>query len=142
MKTISSRRLTANDPAANPRVLFRVVALYGLSATGMRMPLNDRESIESGPICVTIDPDSDSASNNVGFIDFEQKFLKVRYGVQLVFPGLFELVVSKRYDATLLRPVRVTATDECAVTTDYSGWHALGCLDFLPGSIWAGAGGG
>ena len=24
----------------------------------------------------------------------------------------------------------------------YSGWRALGCMDFLPGSLWAGASGG
>jgi hypothetical protein len=28
------------------------------------------------------------------------------------------------------------------VTGDYTGWHARGCFDFLPGSVWSGATGG
>lgn len=139
---ITSRRIAANNPALNLRILFRVVALYGFSEAGVQMPLNEKESIDSGFVSVTMDPDIDSGCDNVGYIDFDRHFLKVKYSAQLVFPGLYELVVAKRYDPTILRPVRVTATDDCTVAEDYSGWRALGTLDFLPGSIWAGAAGG
>jgi hypothetical protein len=123
------------------RVMFSVKALYGLSAKGMRMPLNENEFIESGQVCVTIDPDADP-TGNVGIIDYEQGKLKVRYAAQMVFPGLYDLITKGNHDPSLLNPVRVVATDDCELTKDLSGWRALGCLEFLPGSIWAGAAGG
>jgi len=123
------------------RVLFSVKALYGLSRQSVSLPLNESESIESGQICITLDPDADVTSN-VGIIDYDLGRLTVRYGAQAVFPGLYKLVTEGRYDSSLLNPVRVTATDQCTLTPDFSGWHAVGCLDFLPGSIWAGAAGG
>lgn len=129
------------------RVMFRVKALYGLSKHSVPMPLNKSEAIDSGQICVTIDPEADDAGN-VGVIDYSQAEdcaqgkLKVRYAVQAVFPGLYDLITSGKHDHTLLYPVRLTATDDCTLTPDLSGWHALGCLDFLPGSVWAGASGG
>lgn len=128
-------------PKSQECVSFRIHGLYGLCPKGARMPLNEDESIDSGPICVTIDPDGDSSSN-AGVVDFQRGRLRVKYGAQMVFPGLHELVTSGRYHPSLLHPVRAVATDECTLTEDRSGWHALGCLDFLPGSIWAGAGGG
>jgi hypothetical protein len=105
------------------------------------MPLSPREAFDSGQVCVTLDPEAPPTSN-VGMIDFEQRTLRVRYGVQCVFPGLHEVVKSGRHDPGLLAPVRAIATDECTVTPDLTGWRALGCLEFLPGSLWAGAGGG
>lgn len=123
------------------RVTFGVKALYGLSTESVRLPLNETESIESGQICITIDPDSDP-SCNMGIIDYDQFHLTVRYGAQAVFPGLYRLITEGNHERSLLNPVRVTATDECTVKPDMSGWRALGCLDFLPGSIWAGATGG
>lgn len=123
------------------QVMFRVTALYGLSRESIRLPLSKRDSIESGQICLTIDPDADPASN-IGFIDYRQGLLKVTYNAQWVSPGLFQLITEGKHDPSLLNPVRVTATDECTLEPDLSGWHALGCLDFLPGSIWAGAAGG
>lgn len=126
---------------SNDRVAFKIQGLYGLSFAGMRMPLNKEEFIESGQVCVTIDPDADSSSN-LGMVDFEQGKLRVKYGAQMVFPGLYKLVTTGRFHPSLLHPVRAVATDECTLTEDRSGWHALGCLDFLPGSIWAGASGG
>jgi hypothetical protein len=127
--------------AATQRVMFRVSALYGLSQQSIPMPLNDSEAIDSGQMCVTLDPDADSAAN-VGMIDYKSLAIDVRYGVQIVFPGLYELVTSDRHDPTLLNPVRAIATDHCTVEPDFSAFRALGCLEFLPGSIWAGAGGG
>jgi hypothetical protein len=135
---IEQRRAAAKNQEC---VSFRIHALYGLCSSGIRMPLNEHESIDSGSICVTIDPDADSSSNS-GVVNFEKGRLRVKYGAQMVFPGLHELVTTGRYDPSLLHPVRAVATDECTLTEDRSGWHALGCLDFLPGSIWAGAGGG
>ena len=123
------------------RVAFRIQGLYGISFKGMPMPLNKEEHIDSGQICVTIDPDADGTSN-VGIVDFDGGRLRVKYGAQMVFPGLYRLVTEGRYDPCLLHPVRVVATDECTLTSERTGWHALGCLDFLPGSIWAGASGG
>jgi hypothetical protein len=128
-------------PKRTRRVMFRVAALYGLSRASVLMPLNETEFIESGQICVTIDPEADPASN-VGLIDYDTHQLRVRYGIQAVFPGLYELVTAGKHDPSLLHPVRAIATDECTVSPDYSGWHAVGCLEFLPGSLWAGAEGG
>jgi len=140
-EAIAARRVRSAETTQNQRLMFRVGALYGISLLGMRLPLGNTESIESGPISVTIDPDA-HPSCNLGVVDYERRHLKVRYGAQLVFPGLFELVKTGKYDPGLLRPVRATATDECTVSDDYRGWRALGCLDFLPGSLWAGADGG
>jgi hypothetical protein len=129
------------------RVMFSVKALYGLSRRSVPMPLNRTESIESGQVCVTIDPEADP-SGNIGVIDYTQGEdcgpgrLKVRYAVQAVFPGLYDLITTGQHDPTLLYPVRLVATDDCTLTPDMSGWHALGCLDFLQGSVWAGATGG
>jgi len=69
----------------------------------------------------------------------ERGKLTVRYGGQLVFPGLYELVMGGRFDPGLLHPVRGVATDDCTLTPDLTGWRADGRLQFLPGSIWAGA---
>ena len=135
---ISKRRTAAR---VVQRVMFSIKALYGLSARGMRMPLNETEFIESGPVCVTMDPDADLAGN-VGIIDYEAGKLRVRYAAQMVFPGLFDLITKGGHDPSLLNPVRVVATDDCTLAEDLSGWRALGCLEFLPGSIWAGAAGG
>jgi hypothetical protein len=137
-EAIAARR---NKAMPAQRVMFSVKALYGLSPNGMRMPLNETESIESGQVCITIDPDADPSSN-IGIIDYEHGKLRVRYGVQAVFPGLYELIGTSNYDPSLLNPVRAIATDDCTLTQSLSGWRALGCLEFLPGSIWAGADGG
>lgn len=128
-------------PVPHDRVIFQVRSLYGLSTRSVALPLGAGESIESGQISFTIDPEAD-LSTNVGMIDYANCSLRVRYSVHAVFPGLHDLVRSGRYDLELLRPVRATATDECTVSPDYRGWRALGCMDFLPGSIWAGASGG
>jgi hypothetical protein len=123
------------------QLVFGVGALYGLSTHSIPMPLNETESIDSGQVCLMGDADAGLA-NNVGILDFERCKMRVRYAVQAVFPGLYRLITSGRFDTSLLNPIRATATDECSLTADYSGWRALGCLEFLPGSLWAGAHGG
>jgi len=123
------------------RVTFGVSALYGLSRHSVLMPLGGDEAIESGQVCITLDPEA-SASQNLGIADFELSTLVVTYGIQAVFPGLYALVTQGRHDPGLLHPVRATATDECSLAEDLSGWRALGCLQFLPGSLWSGAEGG
>jgi len=138
IESIVERRNYSKVPQ---QLTFRVAALYGLSFESIPMPLNETDSIESGQISVTIDPEADP-SCNIGIIDYAQKKLTVRYGVQAVFPGLYSLINNDNLDPNLLNPVRIVATDECTFASDQSGWHALGCLDFLPGSIWAGATGG
>jgi hypothetical protein len=132
-------RREATEPAQ--RVIFRVAGLYGLSRESVRLPVSRREAIESGPSCLTLDPEGDP-SGNVGLMDFDAGMVRVRYNVHGVFSGLHELVKSGNHDLSLLRPVRAVATDECTLTGDLKGWRALGCLDFLPGSLWAGASGG
>jgi|ERR1019366_7637077 hypothetical protein len=127
-------------PEPTERVIFRVAGLYGLSKESVPFPVSQTESIDSGPVSITLDPESHSA--NLGIIDFDRCYLRVRYGIHGVFPGMHQLVMSGKHDLSLLGPVRAVATDECKVTPDMSGWRALGCLDFLPGSIWAGASGG
>jgi hypothetical protein len=130
------RRQVAAD-----RVVFRVAGLYGLCPEGLAIPLAAAGTIDSGPVAVTIDPDAEQ-SCNIGMIDFPENKLKVRYGVQAVFPALYKLVTSGDHDRSLLNPVRIVATDDCTLTPNLMGWRALGCLDFLPGSVWSGAGGG
>jgi hypothetical protein len=123
------------------RIIFRVAGLYGFCRDSVKLPVNRTESIDSGPVSLTLDPESDP-STNLGVIDYENCYLRVRYGVHAVFPGIHELVMSGKHDLGLLGPVRAVATDECKLSPDMTGWRALGCLDFLPGSIWAGASGG
>jgi hypothetical protein len=123
------------------QVVFGLKAVYGLSPRSVTMPINERETIESGQIAISLDPDVDP-SFNIGIIDYERLKLKVRYGAQIVFPGLWKMVTEGKHDPSLLNPVRAMATDTCTVTEDLRGWHALGTLQFLPGSIWAGAEGG
>ena len=138
---VRARRNRIHDTALARRVMFRVNALFGLSKQSVPMPLSRTEAVESGQICLTLDPDPDPGANT-GLIDYEERKLVVRYGVQAVFPGLFQLIRSGNYDPSLLHPVRAVATDECTLTGDFGGFRALGCLEFLPGSIWAGADGG
>jgi len=137
-EVIETRRRTKE---AVQRVTFGVNALYGLSRESVLFPVSARESIETGQVCVTLDPEAEQASN-LGVIDYEAGSISVRYGIQAVFPGLYNLIRSGKHDPSLLNPVRAIATDKCTVTEDLRGFHAMGCLDFLPGSLWAGAEGG
>jgi hypothetical protein len=134
---IDERRKT---PEPTERVIFRVAGLYGLSRESVPFPVSKTESVDSGPVSVTIDPENLNA--NVGMIDYDRCYLRIRYGIHAVFPGMHQLVMSGKHDLSLLGPVRAVATDECQVTPEMTGWRALGCLDFLPGSLWAGASGG
>lgn len=140
---LSPEEVAARQAKPEPaeRVVFRVEDLYGISKGSARFPLNERESIDTGQIVMMIDPRSDP-STNIGVADFSTRQMRVRYGVQCVFPGLHELVLSGKYDLSLLGPVRAIATDECTLTPDLTGWRALGCLELLPGSLWSGAKGG
>ena len=144
METLTPEAVDARrrQQATPERVVFRVSGLYGLCTPGLTVPLGPSGSpIASGPIAVTIDPDADP-SCNLGVIDFPENKLTVRYGVVAVFPALHELASSGKHDPGLFNPVRIVATDDCTLTPNLMGWRALGCLDFLPGSIWAGAAGG
>jgi len=122
------------------RVIFRVSGLYGVSTHSVPFPVSETDAVDSGVVSMTLDPMT--TGGNIGIIDFERRYLRVTYNVHAVFPGLHRLVMSGRHDLSLLGPVRATATDECAVTEEMTGWRALGCMDFLPGSLWAGASGG
>jgi hypothetical protein len=135
---IAARRLREHP---TDRVVFRVAGLYGLSNESVPFPVSPTESVDSGLVSITLDPEA-GAGGNVGIIDFDKCYMRVRYTIHAVFPGLHQLVMSGKHDLSLLGPVRATATDECAVTEDMTGWRALGCMDFLPGSLWAGASGG
>lgn len=124
------------------QVMFRLAGLWGVSdLEGMKMPLNEHESIQSGQMSILLDAQA-SPDTNIGVIDFDRHYLRVRYGVQIVFPGMYDLITGGEHDISLLSPIRAVATDNCEVLPDYSGWRALGKLDFLPGSLWAGASGG
>lgn len=127
-------------PEPTDQVIFQVEDLYGVS-DGARFPLNRTDSFDTGPMGMSIDSRT-PASTNLGIVDFERRKMRVRYGVEVVFPGLHDLVTSGRYDLELLGPLRATATDECTLTDQLDGWRALGCLEMLPGSMWSGAKGG
>lgn len=133
------KKTQTTPPAADKasQVVFRIEGLYGLASESLTMPLNRHESFETGNAVITLDPHADP-STNLGIIDYDGGTLRVRYGVQLVFPGLHDLVVEGGHDPSLLRPARAIATDECTLTEDFGGWQAYGCLELLPGSIWAG----
>jgi len=139
-ESIAGRRVDQQERTAE-RVTFAVKALYGLSRQSVSLPVNGDQTVESGQVCITVDPDADQGGN-IGTLDYSAGKLKVRYAVQAVFPGLYELLRSGDHHPSLLAPVQMVATDDCILTGDMKGWHALGCLDFLPGSIWAGAAGG
>jgi hypothetical protein len=134
---IDSRR---KIPEPTQRVIFRVAGLYGVSKESAQFPISKTESIDTGPVSITLDPENSTA--NLGMIDYDRCYLRIRYGVHAVFPGMHKLVMGGNHDLSLLGPVRAVATDECQVTPEMTGWRALGCLDFLPGSLWAGASGG
>jgi hypothetical protein len=127
-------------PEPTDKVIFRVAGLYGLSKESAQFPISKTETIDTGPVSVTLDPENSTA--NIGMLDYERCYLRIRYGIHAVFPGMHQLVMSGNHDLSLLGPVRAVATDECQVTPEMTGWRALGCLDFLPGSLWAGASGG
>ena len=142
METLTAEAVEARRrrDAESAKVVFRVGDLYGLS-DGLEMPVGPDRTIQSGPIAVTIDPEADP-SCNLGVIDFDEFALTIRYGAHGVFPALHELARSGQHDPSLLGPVRMVATDDCTLTPNLMGWRALGCLDFLQGSVWSGATGG
>src|ERR1700683_2947182 len=80
-------------PEPDEQVVFRLAGLYGISRESARVPLNETESIDSGPVTLMLDPDAPEGSN-FGIVDFARKKLRVRYNVQLVFPGLYDLITS------------------------------------------------
>jgi len=139
--TVDEVMARREHPEPTDRVIFQVEDLYGIAPGGARFPLNETESIDTGQMCLMTDPKS-SPYTNMGVVDFASKAMRVRYGVQVVFPGLHDLVMSGKHDLQLLGPVRAVATDECTLTGELNGWRALGCLELLPGSLWAGAKGG
>ncbi|HEX5983230.1 MAG TPA: hypothetical protein VFY69_03390 [Solirubrobacterales bacterium] len=128
-------------PEPTTKVAFQLKSLYGFSDHSVKVPLGRDRFVDSGTVALTLDPEA-AADGNFGVIDFDRTKLRVRYSVQLMFPGLYDLVKRKEYDSNLLNPARAIATDDCEVSEDYSGWRALGRMDFLPGSLWSGAGGG
>lgn len=135
---IAERR---RKPEPTDRLIFRVGGLYGTSKSSAPFPISATETIDTGQVSLSMDPEA-GLSGNLGLIDYNNCYLRVRYSVQAVFPAIHELVMSGKHDLSLLGPVRATATDSCEIEPDMSGWRALGYLDFLPGSLWAGASGG
>jgi hypothetical protein len=115
------------------QVLFRVTSLYGISNSGMKLPINRSESIETGPVTITLDPDSEK-SCNLGIMNLESGRMNVRYGIQVVFPALHQLLAQETEENALLNPPR--AVD------DGKGFLAQGAVEFLPGSLWSGTKGG
>jgi hypothetical protein len=123
------------------RVMFRVSGMYGLGRTPIEIPISEHEFIDSGQIVTTLDPESDPSAS-VGVADFEAGTVRMRNGIQLVFVGLHDVVKSAKVDRPLLNPPRGLIVTDARINPDYSGWEAESCLDFLPGSLWSGAGGG
>lgn len=143
LDSVSPDAVAARRRAPEPttKVAFQLKSLYGFSDHSVKVPLGRDKCIDSGTVALTLDPEA-AADGNFGVIDFDLTKLRVRYSVQLMFPGLYDLVQSKEYDSSLLNPARAIATDDCEISEDYDGWRALGRMDFLPGSLWSGAGGG
>ena len=123
------------------QVLFRVTSLYGISKTGMKLPVNRSESIETGPITITLDPDSEK-SCNLGIMNLDSGRMKVRYGIQTVFPALHQLLSQETEENALLNPPRAVSNNTCTLFDDGKGFLAQGVVEFLPGSLWSGTKGG
>ncbi len=123
------------------QVLFRVTSLYGISKTGIRLPINRSKSIETGPITITLDPDSEK-SCNLGIMNLESGRMKVRYGIQVVFPALYQLLSQETEENALLNPPRAVSNNTCTLFDDGKGFSAQGAVDCLPGSLWSGTKGG
>jgi hypothetical protein len=121
--------------------MIRVAGLYGLGRNEIKIPVSRTESVDSGPIVMTLDPESES-SGNLGVLDFQEHSLRMRNGIQLVFGGLHDVVKGEEYDRALLNPPRGLAVTEATINPGYCGWEARTCVDFLPGSMWSGSGGG
>ena len=129
-------------PSEGPnQVTFQVDALYGVSRQNVQLPISEERTIDSGPVSISLDPHA-HRSSNIGLVDFPKQSLVVRYGIQVVFPGLWSLRSEGEIDPVLLNPIRATAIDQCVLLEGGRGWRADGCLEFLPGSFWAGTEGG
>lgn len=133
--------LLGDDREATDRVMFRISGLSGLVREQPQIPVSPTETIDSGPVVMTLDPEAD-ASGNLGVADFAACTIRMRNSLQFVFGGLYEVAKSGDYDRALLNPPRGISTSDAKINPDYSGWEAQTCLDFLPGSMWSGAGGG
>ena len=123
------------------QVLFRVTSLYGISKTGMQLPINGSKSIETGPITITLDPDSEK-SCNLGIMNLNSGRMNVRYGIQAVFPALHQLLAQETEENALLNPPRAVSNNTCTLFDDGKGFLARGVVEFLPGSLWSGTQGG
>ncbi len=123
------------------QVLFRVTSLYGISNSGMKLPINRSESIETGPVTITLDPDSEK-SCNLGIMNLESGRMNVRYGIQVVFPALHQLLAQETEENALLNPPRAVSNNSCTLFDDGKGFLAQGAVEFLPGSLWSGTKGG
>ncbi len=123
------------------QVLFRVTSLYGISRSGMELPINRSESIETGPITITLDPDSEK-SCNLGIMNLESGRMNVRYGIQAVFPALHRLLAQETEENALLNPPRAVSNNTCTLFDDRKGFLAQGVVEFLPGSLWSATKGG
>lgn len=133
--------LLGRDEELADRLMFRMAGLWGFTRQSIQVPVSTTKSVDSGTALMMLDPETD-ASANVGVADFKENKIRMRYGVQLVFTGLHELVKSGEYDRSLLDPPRGISITDARINPDYDGWEAQSCVDFLPGSMWSGAGGG
>ncbi len=133
--------LLGRDEELTDRLMFRMSGLWGFTRQSIQVPVSMTKSVDSGTAFMMLDPEAD-ASANVGVADFQQNKIRMRYGVQLVFSGLHELVRSGEYDRSLLDPPRGISITDARINPDYAGWEAQSCVNFLPGSMWSGAGGG
>ena len=122
-------------------VLFRVTSLYGISESGMRLPINRAESIETGPITITLDPDTDKGCN-LGIMNLDSDRMNVRYGIQAVFPALQRLLAEETQENALLNPPRAVSNNSCVLFDDGMGFSAQGGVEFLPDALWSGTKGG
>jgi hypothetical protein len=121
--------------------MVRTSGFFAFIRKPVQVPVSPTESIDSGAILMSLDPETD-ASSNVGVVDFKENKMRMRNTIQLAFHGLRELALSGDYDRALLNPPRGVMVTDARINPDYSGWEAQSCLDFLPGSMWSGAGGG
>ena len=129
------------EGACEQRTMFRVTGMWGFSRKGIEIPVNATDRIDSGVVFGSLDPLADPTSN-VGMVDFDRGGLKVRYGIQIVAPRIYDLVEAGDLEPFMLTPMRVVNIEDCVLDSDLRGWRAQGRTETLAGSPRLGIGGG
>src|SRR5947209_676765 len=90
--------------------------LLGTSEESLTLPLPDGSSVEVGPVTATLD--HMGSERDGGHADLTTGEFNATFTVQVVAPGLYDLVAKNRLDPTAVGPVRVLLTWEGRYTPE------------------------